>query len=73
MHQQKVNLLFKSADGSAGFCTRSRNPQHGEEVHRFWKKEEEDAGLMDRCEAKRREWAKHWQCDEEVQNLEDKP
>ena len=28
---------------------------------------------MDRCEAKRKEWANHWQCDEEVQNLEDKP
>ena len=34
--------------------------------------EEEDARLLDRCEAKRKEWAKHWQCDEEVQNVEDK-
>ena len=37
------------------------------------KKEEEDARLLDRCEAKRKEWANHWQCDEEVQNVEDKP
>ena len=25
---------------------------------------EEDAKLLDRCEAKRKEMAKHWQCDE---------
>ena len=28
---------------------------------------------MDRCEAKRKEWARHWQCDECVQNMEDNP
>ena len=33
----------------------------------------EDVGLLDRCEAKRKEWAKHWQYDESVQNLEHKP
>ena len=27
---------------------------------------------MDRCEAKGREWAKHWQCVEEVQKVEEK-
>ena len=30
---------------------------------------EEDAGLLDRCEAKRKEWAKHWQCDESVSRM----
>ena len=35
--------------------------------------EEEDARLLDRCEAKKREWAAHWQCDKSVQNVEDKP
>ena len=35
--------------------------------------EEEDARLLDRCEAKRKEWAEHWQCDESMQNVEDKP
>ena len=35
--------------------------------------EEEDARLVDRCEAKRKEWSKHWQSDEEVQNVEEKP
>ena len=29
--------------------------------------------MLDRCEAKRKEWAKHWHCNEEVQDLEDKP
>ena len=29
--------------------------------------------LLDRCEAKRKEWAKHWQCSEDVQNLENMP
>ena len=28
--------------------------------------------LLDRCEAKRKEWAKHWQCNGSLQNLEDK-
>ena len=38
------------------------------------KKEEEDARLLDRCEAKRKEWAKHWQCDERARRaVEDKP
>ena len=36
-------------------------------------KKEEEARLLDRCEAKRKEWAKHSQCDESVQNVEDKP
>ena len=36
-------------------------------------KEEEDARLLDRGEAKRKERSKHWQCDEEVQNVQDKP
>ena len=37
------------------------------------KEEEEDARLSDRCEAKRKEWAKHWQCDEEILNMKNKP
>ena len=35
--------------------------------------EEEDAKLLERCEAKRKEWSKHWQCNEEIQNMHDKP
>ena len=29
--------------------------------------------MLVRCEAKRKEWANHWQCDEEEQNVEEKP
>ena len=36
------------------------------------KKGEEDARLLDRCETKRKERAKHWQCNESVQIWEDK-
>ena len=28
---------------------------------------------MDRCEEKRKEWARHWQCDDNVQYRENKP
>ena len=37
------------------------------------KNEEEDAKPLTRCEEKRKEWAKHWQCGTEVQDLKDKP
>ena len=36
------------------------------------KEEEEDAKPLARCEEKRKEWAKHCQCDTEVQDLKDK-
>ena len=42
-------------------CTRSRSQE-----------EEKDARLLDCCEARGKEWATHWQCNEEVQNWEDK-
>ena len=61
MHQQMVNQMIKSAEGSAGLL------QDGQGGAQILEKEEEDARLLDRCEAKRKEWAKHWQCDESVQ------
>ena len=45
--------------------------QHGRRRAQIVKIEEADARLLDRCEAKRKEWAKHWQC-ESVQNMEEK-
>ena len=33
---------------------------------------EEHAMPVRRCEEKRKEWAKHWQCDSEAQGVEDK-
>ena len=35
-------------------------------------KEEEDAKPLARCEEKKKEWAKHWQCGKEVQNQDSK-
>ena len=37
------------------------------------KEEEEDAKPLGSCEEKRKEWAKHWQCDTNVQDLKDRP
>ena len=34
---------------------------------------EEDAKPSARCEEKRKEWPKHWQCETEVQDPKDKP
>ena len=73
MHQQKVTQMIKSAEGSAGLLHKITKPTAWRGGAQILKKEEEDARLLDRCEAKRKEWAKHWQCDESVQNLEDKP
>ena len=64
--------MIKSADGSAGLlhqiskCTALRGEAQ------ILKKEEEYVRLSDRCEAKREEWATHWQCNEEGQILGDK-
>ena len=69
MHQLKVNQMIKSADGSAGLLHKITKPTAWRGVQ-ILKKEEEDARLMHRCEAKRKEWAKRWQCDENVQNIE---
>ena len=50
-----------------GSCMRSRSP-HGEEERHGEKKR-----MSGWCEARRKEWAKHWQCDASVQNMEDMP
>ena len=67
MYQQKVEQMIKSAEGSAGLLQKFTKPKILEE------KEEEDARLFDRGEAKRKEWSTHWHCDEDVQNTQDKP
>ena len=53
------------------FFTKSHSQHHGGEEH--LEKEEEDARLLDRCEAKRKEWSVHWHGNEEVQNTQEKP
>ena len=71
MHQQKLEQMIKSADGSVGLLHTITMPTPWMGGAQVLEKEEEDARLLDRCEAKRREWAKHWQCDEDVQNAEE--
>ena len=44
LHQQRVKAVL-------GSCTRPRNPQHGEEERRSWRKKKR---MSDRCEAKRK-------------------
>ena len=68
-HMQKM----VSAGGGAGLLYKITKPTAWRGKAQILKKEEEDARLLDRCEAKRKEWAKHWQCFESVQNAEDKP
>ena len=63
MHQRKVEKMIKSAESSAGLHHRITKPTSWRGGVQILKKEEEDARLLDRCEAKRKEWAKHWQCD----------
>ena len=64
--------MVKSAEGSAGLLHKNTKPTAGRGGAQILKKEE-DVRLLDRCEAKRKERAKHWHCDEILQNVEDKP
>ena len=68
LHQQRVNQMIKSADDSAELLhqfTKSTAWRGGAQTL----KEEDYARLLDPCAAKRKEWAKHRQCDESVQNM----
>ena len=73
MHQRKVEKMIKSAEGSAGLLHKITKPTMWRGGVQILEKEDEDAKLLDRCEAKRKEWSKHWQCNEEIQNMQDKP
>ena len=73
LHQHKVKQMIKSAEGSAGLLHKTTKDTAWRGGAHILKKEEEDAKLLDCCEAKRKEWAKHWQCDESAQNMEDMP
>ena len=65
MQQHKVAQMIKSAEGSAGLLHKISKPTAGWRGVQILVNEEEDARLLHRCEAKRKERAKHWQCDEE--------
>ena len=68
LHQQKVSQMIKRTEGSAGLVHKITKPAAWRGGAKIL-----DARLLDRYEAKRKEWTKHWQCDESVQNMEDKP
>ena len=68
-----MTQMVSSVEGSAGLLHQITKPTAWRGGTKIWEKEEEDARLMDRCEAKRQEWVKQWQCGESVQNMEDKP
>ena len=72
MHQQKMGQMIEIAEGSAGLLHKICKLTAWRRRAQILKIEEADARLLDRCEAKRKEWAKHWQCDDSVQNMEDK-
>ena len=65
MHQHKVAQMIKSAEGRAGLLHKISNPTSWIGESQILVNDEEDAKLLDRCEAERKEWATHWQCDEE--------
>ena len=73
MHQQKVAQMIKSAEGSAGLLHKITKPTAWRGGAQILKKEEEDARLLDRCEAKRKEGQSIGSVMADVQNLEDKP
>ena len=64
---------MKSAERSAGLLRKITKPTMWRGGVQILKMEEEDARLLNRCEAKRKEWANHWQCDEEKTEYANKP
>ena len=55
MLEQRVNQVIKSAEGSAGLLHKITKPMAWSGGAQILKKAEEDARLLDRCEAKRKE------------------
>ena len=58
LHQQKVKQMIQSAEGSAGLLHKITEPTAWREGAQILKNEEEDVRLLDRCDAKRKEWEK---------------
>ena len=53
MHQRKVENMIKSAEGSARLLHKITKPTMWRRGVQILEKEEEDARMLDRCEAKR--------------------
>ena len=73
MLQHKAAQMIKGAEERAGLFHNNSKLTAWRRGAQIVVNEEEDVRLLDRCEAQRKEWAKHWQCDEDVQNVEEKP
>ena len=67
-HQKTVSRMIKSAAGSTGLLHTISKPTTWRRRGQILKEEEEDAKPLARCEEKRKEWAKHWQCGKAVQD-----
>ena len=59
LHQQKVNQMIKSAEGSDGLLDKIMKLAAWRGGAKILEKEKEGVRLLDRCEAKRKEWAKN--------------
>ena len=70
-HPKLVGNMIKSAEVGTGLLHKVTKPTAGRV--QILKEEEEDAKPSATCEETRKEWAKHWQCDVEVQHFEDRP
>ena len=71
VHQHRVAQMMKSAEGSAGLFYKISTLTSWRGGAQILVNEEEDARLLDRCKAKRKEWAKRGQRGEDVQNVEE--
>ena len=76
IHQRKVEKMGKSAEGSAGLLHKITKPTMLRRGVQIMEKEEEDATLLDRCEAKEKN-GKPWrneelkECEEAVSRLKE--
>ena len=59
MHQRKVEKMIKSAEESAGLLLKVTKPTMWRGGGQILEKEEEDARLLDRCEAKKEKNGQH--------------
>ena len=68
-HQTFANRMIASVEGGAGWQHRISKSTVWREGIQILSKEEEDSRPMARSEEKRKEWAKHWQCNTKAQDL----
>ena len=62
LRTHKVAQMIKSAEGSAGLLHKITKPTPWRSGAWTLENDEEDARLLDRCDAKK---SMHWQCNEE--------